>query len=154
MKKKIEHIRNSHNVSLLLYHVVCVAKYRKSVFTKAIDELIREIAIEIEDRYNIWFLEIWTDNNHIHFLIQSVPKYSPKDIVQKMKSIIAKEIFKRNRDVKKWLRGWEFWTDWYYVNTVWIHWSADVIMKYVENQWNKDYSIVHKWKIRQLSLFD
>ena len=100
-----KHIRKRHNVTMLLYHIVLVAKYRKSVFTEKVDETVRKVSIEIEERYEIKFLEIGADENHIHFLVQSVPMYSPQKIVQTIKSILAKEIFKNNPDVKKWLWG-------------------------------------------------
>jgi len=49
------------NVSVLLYHFVCPAKYRSVVFSKAVDITIKEICLEIEKRYDVHFLEIGTD---------------------------------------------------------------------------------------------
>ncbi len=43
---------------------------------------------------------------------------SPTDIVQTIKSITGKEIFKRHPEVKKILWGDEFWNSGYYINTV------------------------------------
>lgn len=40
-------IRKEHNVSLLLYHIVCPAKYRRAVFTPAVDEKLKEVCEEI-----------------------------------------------------------------------------------------------------------
>ena len=65
-------------------------------------------------RYEIVFLEIGTDSDHVHFLVQSVPMYSPKKIVQIIKSITAREIFKKCPLVKKQLWGGELWTDGYF----------------------------------------
>ncbi|HUI90705.1 MAG TPA: transposase, partial [Chitinivibrionales bacterium] len=42
-----EYIHKSHNVSVLLYHFVCPAKYRKVVFSKEVDNEIRNICLEI-----------------------------------------------------------------------------------------------------------
>jgi REP element-mobilizing transposase RayT len=53
-------------------------------------------------------LEIGTDKEHVHFLIQSVPTYSPTKIITKIKSITAKEIFKKHPEVKKKLWGGKF----------------------------------------------
>lgn len=64
------------------------------------------------------FVEIGTDDDHIHFLVQSVPKYSPAKIITIIKSITAKEVFKRHPEVKKELWGGEFWSDGYYVSSV------------------------------------
>ena len=92
-----ELVRKSHNVTVLIYHYVCSAKYRKTVFDPKVDEILKGICLEIEKRYEIKFLEIGTDKNHVHFLIQSVPMYSPTKIIQMVKSLTAREIFKNYR---------------------------------------------------------
>lgn len=96
-----ELIRKSHNVSLLMYHFVCVAKYRRLVITEEVDKVLRKICMEISKRYEIRFLEIGTESDHVHFLIQSVPTYSPMKIITKIKSITAREIFSKIPSVKK-----------------------------------------------------
>ena len=138
-----EYIHKSHNVSVIMYHLVLPAKYRKVVFEGRVDEELRDVCLEIEKRYEIKFLEIGTDKDHIHFLIQSVPKYSVTQIVTKIKSITAREIFRRCPEVKKILWGGEFWTDGYFVNTVSKHGNEHVIEKYIKDQ-GKQYKLLHK----------
>ena len=77
----------SHNVSVLLYHYVCPAKYRKVVIDQKVDGLLKDVCLEIAKRYQIEFIEIGTDKDHVHFLIQSVPTYSPTKIIQRVKSL-------------------------------------------------------------------
>lgn len=79
---------------------------------------MKEVCLEIANRYQIEFLEIGTDKDHVHFLVQSVPSYSPTKIITIIKSLTAKEVFAREPSVKKQLWGGEFWTDGYYVGTV------------------------------------
>ena len=74
----------------------------------------------------------------MHFLVQSVPMYSPKKVVQIIKSITAREIFERCSGVKKLLWGGQLWTDGSFVSTVGQHGSEDVIARYVKNQGNED----------------
>lgn len=50
-------------------------------------------------------MEIGTDKDNVHFLIQSVPMGSPTKIIQTLKSITAKEIFKRHPKIKLELWG-------------------------------------------------
>jgi REP element-mobilizing transposase RayT len=138
-----EYIHKSHNVSVIIYHLVLPAKYRKVVFEGRVDEELRDVCLEIEKRYEIKFLEIGTDKDHVHFLIQSVPKYSVTQIVTKIKSITAREIFRRCPEVKKILWGGEFWTDGYFVNTVSKHGNEHVIEKYIKDQ-GKQYKLLHK----------
>ena len=112
-------IRKSHNVPALLYHIVCPAKYRRVVFNEEVDKELKNVCLEISKRYEIVFLEIGTDKDHVHFLVQSVPTYSVTKIVQIIKSITAREIFKRVPQVKKKLWGGEFWSDGYFGFNSW-----------------------------------
>ena len=118
-----------------MYHIVCPAKYRRAVFTTEVEEYLKNVCLDIAKRYEIIFLEIGTDKDHVHFLIQSVPMYSPKKIVQTIKSITAKKIFAKFPSIKRTiLWGGEFWTDGYFVSTVGAHGNADMIANYVKNQ--------------------
>ena len=139
-----DNIHKSHNVSRLMYHFVFPAKYRRVVVDKEVDQVIKETCIEISKRYPIYFLEIGSDKDHVHFLIQSVPNYSPTQIARRVKSITAKEVFKRCPDVKKKLWGGEFWSDGFYVATVSEHGNEEIIANYVKNQgdeYNKLYRV-------------
>ena len=101
-------VRKRHNVSVILYHYVCPAKYRRVVIDKKVDEIIKKTCLEIAKRYEIRFIEIGTDEDHVHFLIQSIPRYSPTKIIQTVKSITAREVFRQAPEVKKELWGGEF----------------------------------------------
>ena len=149
---KSEYIHKSHNVSVLLYHYVCPAKYRRVVVSKVVDMTLKDVCLEIEKRYEVHFLEIGTDKNHVHFLIQSVPTKSPTQIIKMLKSITAREIFRIHPEVKTKLWGGEFWTDGYFVNTVSKFGNESTISKYVRGQGiEKDYTVLYKGK--QLALF-
>ncbi len=129
-----EYIHKSHNVTVLMYHLVFPAKYRRAVFDEVVDDELRKICMDIEKRYELKFLEIGTDKDHIHFLVQSVPMYSVKKIVQMIKSLTAREIFRRCPHVKKKLWGGEFWSDGYFTSTVGKHGDEAMIGKYVKGQ--------------------
>lgn len=132
-----EYMHKSHNVSKLMYHFVLPAKYRKVVIDEHVDNVIKETCDEIEKRYPIYFLEIGTDKDHVHFLIQSAPKYSPTQIVRILKSITAREVFAKCPEVKKKLWGGEFWSDGFYVATVSEYGNESVVANYVKNQGNE-----------------
>lgn len=149
---KSKYIDKSHNVSVLIYHIVCPAKYRKVVFSQDVDISLKDTCLEISKRYQIHFLEIGTDNNHVHFLLQSVPTYSPTKIVTIVKSITAKEIFRLHPKVKQQLWGGEFWTDGYFVNSVSKFGDESTISQYVKEQGvEKEYIMLHR--DGQLTLF-
>lgn len=147
-----EHINKSHNKTLLLYHVVLPLKYRRKVINEEIGLTLKSICLDISERYEINFLEIGHEPDHVHFLIQSVPKLSVTKIVTRLKSITAKELFRRHPEVKRQLWGGHFWTSGYYANTVGQYSNEEVIRKYVENQGKeKSYKRLH---VQQLKLFD
>lgn len=139
-----------HNVTVLLYHLVFPAKYRKAVFDERVDHELRNICLEIEKRYEVKFLEIGIDKDHVHFFIQSVPTYSVTSLVKMIKSLTAREIFKRCPHVKRQLWGGEFWSDSYYASTVGKHGDENLISKYVKDQ-GGEYLQLHQ--SQQLSLF-
>ena len=145
-----EYLHKSHNVTALIYHLVFPAKYRRAVFDSHVDEVLKEVCLEVERRFQVKFLEIGTDKDHVHFLVQSVPTYSVTRIVTLIKSLTAREIFKRCPQVKKKLWGGEFWTDGYFASTVGKHGDEHMIGKYVKNQGN-EYVKLHE--DRQISLF-
>lgn len=145
-----EYLHKSHNVTVLLYHLVFPAKYRRAGFDKEVDEALKEVCIEIEKRYQIQFVEIGTDKDHVHFLVQSVPTYSVTKVVTIIKSLSAREIFKRCPKVKKQLWGGEFWTDGYFGSTVGKHGDENTIGNYVKKQGNEYTKL---YQNRQLALF-
>ena len=150
--EKSDYIHKSHNVSVWVYHFVFPAKYRRVVFSSSVDHGLKEICIEISKRYQIHFLEIGTDENHVHFLLQSVPTYSPTKIVTRIKSITAREMLRKHSEVKTLLWGGEFWADGYFVNTVSKFGNEDTISKYViERGISQEYKVLHK--STQMDLF-
>ena len=145
-----EYIHKSHNVTVLMYHLVFPAKYRRAVIDAEVDRVVKEVCLEIEKRYQIKFLEIGTDKDHVHFLVESVPTYSVTKLVTMIKSITARKVFKMCPYVKKQLWGGEFWTDGYFASTVGKHGDEEMIGRYVQNQ-GKDYEKLHN--DHQLALF-
>ena len=99
-----DHKFKRHNKNLMMYHIVCPAKYRRVVFDESVDIVLKDVCLEIEKRYELRFLEIGTDKDHVHFLVQSVPMMLSQRIVQITKSITAREIFRQCPQVKKQLR--------------------------------------------------
>jgi putative transposase len=81
--------------------------------TDEVATTITNVYLDIEDKYDIKFIEIGTDVNHVHYLIQSVPKISLTQIITTIKSLTAKMVFKINPEVKQKLWGGEFWSDGY-----------------------------------------
>ena len=130
--------KSSHKVFKIKYHFVFCIKYRKNFFSdeKLANEL-KEICKNLEERFFLKFETIGFDENHVHFMVQSVPKYSPSKIFMVVKSISAIQLFEKFPDLKKELYGGEFWSDGGYVSTVGEGINADIIREYIKNQGRK-----------------
>lgn len=121
-------------------------KYRKAIWGQPDRERsLHTICQEIEERYEIKFEQLGIDTNHVHYVISAAPKFAPSAMVRVLKSITAREMFKRHSELKSELWGGELWTDAFYVATVGEHSSLDVIRAYVKKQGVKP---------DQLKLFD
>jgi putative transposase len=132
--------------------MVCAAKYRRIVFSEGIDQVLKTVGLDIAQRYELTFLEIGTDREHVHFLVQAVSSYSPTKIVQIIKSLTAREIFGRVPSLKKKLWGGEFWSDGSYIGTVGQHATETTIRTCVKTQGREnEYSPLH---LQQPRLFD
>ena len=145
-----EHIHKRHNRNLLLYHVVCPIKYRRKVLTEDSEKTLRDICEAISQRYEIRFVEIGADEDHVHFLVQTVPNMTPSVMVKIIKSITAKEMFKRHPEIRKILWGGKFWTSGFYINTVGQYGDEAMIRNYVKNQ-GREYQQIQRG---QPTLFD
>jgi putative transposase len=101
------------------YHFVTAVKYRKVLLNEKVEECIREAMKGISERYNIVIDEIGFDQDHIHIFCDAQPQYSPSHVLQVIKSITAKRVFKEFPKLKKEeLWGGEFWSDGKYIGTV------------------------------------
>ena len=146
-----EHINKSHNKTLLLYHIVFPTKYRRKVLHRGVAKTLKEICLGISERYEISFVEIGFEEDHIHFMVQGVPKMSIDEIVRTIKSITARMLFQKHPEVKKMLWGGSIWTSGYYANTVGQYANEEVIKNYVQNQ-GKQYKQIYRND--QLTLFE
>ncbi|MCB4757111.1 MAG: IS200/IS605 family transposase [Elusimicrobia bacterium] len=130
---------SEHNAYQIHYHFVTPVKYRKAIFGRPDrEQSLRDICNEIEERYSIEFEQIGIDKDHVHYLLSAAPKFSPSQVVRVLKSVVAREMFKRHPDLREELWGGELWTDGFFVATVGEGGNRDVIREYVRKQGNFD----------------
>jgi REP element-mobilizing transposase RayT len=109
------------------------------VISEEVDKRLKEVREEISKRYGIQFLETGTGGDHVRFLVQSVPAYSPTKIVTRIKGIIATEIFAKHPEVKKKLWGGEFWTGGHFISTVSKHGNEYLVTNHVKSQGTEEH---------------
>jgi putative transposase len=121
------------------YHLVIVMKYRKKILIK--DEYILylcKIIKEIGERYEYDIEEIGSDGDHVHVLLSAFPRDSPSKIMNVLKSISARAMFKRFPEIKKQLWGGSLWSEGGYIGTVGQAAGLEHMRKYVSKQGKKE----------------
>ena len=138
--------KSAHKIFKLKYHFVFCVKYRKDLFlVKKYLEKFTALCKGMEERYSMKFETIGFDENHVHFMLKSLSKYSPSQLFRIVKSVTAIQLFKSFPELKEEHWGGEFWSDGGYVGTVGEGINADIIRSYIKNQGRKG---------EQLKLFD
>ncbi len=104
--------KSAHKVFKIKYHFVFCIKYRKDLFlVEKYVNSIKEICLGMEKRYHMKLETIGFDEDHVHFMLRFVPKYSLSQLFQIIKSVTAIQLFKKHPDLKEELWGGEFWSD-------------------------------------------
>ena len=126
--------RTKHAVYDLKYHFVWIPKYRKKLLKGEVAEKVSEVFEKIAEEYGWEIEEMAIEEDHVHVFVQVPPKYGPSRVVQIMKSISAREVFKRQPELRKQLWAGEFWSDGYFVRSVGDKVTAEMIKKYIRYQ--------------------
>ncbi len=133
--------RTKHAVYDLKYHLVWIPKYRKNILSEEVSGYLKEVFQRIAEEYELRIDTMEIMEDHVHIFVEAPPRYSPAQVVQVMKSISAREAFKKFPKLRKQLWAGELWNDGYFVRSVGDRVTADVIRKYIEYQTHEDDSI-------------
>ena len=139
--------RTQHAVYDLKYHLVWIPKYSKNILSDEIAGYVKEVfeRIAAEYEFTIDTMEVMED--HVHVFVEAPPRYAPAQVAQIMKSISAREVFRKFPSLRKQLWAREFWSDGYFVRSVGDAVTSDIIRKYIEYQ-------THEPDVLQLSMFE
>ena len=141
---------SSHCVYQIRYHMVMCVKYRKQMLRrKEYQTTLVSVLREIGRRYDYEVEEIGTDGDHVHVFVGAAGRWSPSRVMQVLKSLSAREMFRVHPEIRKVLWGGEFWSDGGYIGTVGEGTTEEVVKKYIEQQGSPQ----EKASYRQLALF-
>ena len=139
--------RTKHAVYDLKYHLVWIPKYRKHILGGEVSGYLKEVFNQIAEEYGFTIDTMEVVEDHVHIFLEAPPRYSPAEIIQIMKSISGREMFKKYPELKKKLWAGELWNDGYFVRSVGDKVTADIIRKYIRYQSHED-------SPSQLTMFD
>ncbi len=139
--------RTKHAVYDLKYQPVWIPKYRKDVLSGEVSGYLKEVFQQISEEYEFRIDTMEVMEDHVHIFVEVPPRYSPAQAVQILKSVSAREVFKKFPKLRKQLWAGELWSDGYFVRSVGDKVTADIIRKYIEYQTHEENSL-------QLRMFD
>ena len=138
--------KSSHCAYDIHYHLVVVMKYRKRILVKDVYiDYLCHLVREIAERYEFEIEEVGSDGDHVHILVSAPPRYAPSRVMQIIKSITGRMMFKQFPELKKQLWGGELWSDGGFVGTIGQAAGLEHMKKYIKKQGSKDrnYSLKH-----------
>ena len=117
----------------LQYHIVWCVKYRHKILTPKIEKSLMEILNKISSDNEFTILEINTDLDHIHLLIDCKPQHYIPNIIKALKGVSARLLLKQYPELKKQLWGGHLWNPSYFVATVSEN-TEEQIRNYINSQ--------------------
>ncbi len=133
--------RTKHAVYDLKYHLVWIPKYRKNVLSGEVSGYLKEVLQQISEEYEFRIDTMEVMEDHVHIFVEVSPRYSPAQVVQILKSVSAREVFKKFPKLRKQLWAGELWSDGYFVRSVGDKVTTDIIRKYIEYQTHEEHSL-------------
>lgn len=126
-----EYRKTKTTVSLLNYHFVFCPRYRRKIFLDSkLEQRFKEMVHEICREIDINVVAIECDKDHTHMFLNALPKYSPKDIMAKIKGVTSRRLREEFKEISH-LES--LWTRSYFVSTA-GNVSSETIRRYVESQ--------------------
>ncbi len=123
-----------HTKYELKYHFVWCPKYRKMILKGNIGKYVAHVICEIAERYDFEVVELAVMPDHIHLFVSSAPENSPAHLLQVIKNITAREVFKRFPGIKRFLWGGALWERGYFVMSSGTGTTDEMIRQYIKDQ--------------------
>ena len=137
MKKKngCNYYTNRHSCFLLQYHIVLVTKYRHPVLTGNVKNAVYERINYVAENRGFNILELNSEPNHVHLLIEADPQTPPAELVNVIKTQTSRKARKLYGDTLLKKYDWKpyFWSDSYFIAPVSEN-TLDVVKNYIKNQ--------------------
>jgi putative transposase len=128
----------AHAVYDCEYHLVWTPKRRRPVLVGAVGERCGNLIREIGEAYDIEIEELHVAADHVHVYCSFPPRLSIAQVVTRLKSISAREIFRSFPDLRVRMYGGAFWEGGYFARTVGDSVTGAVIRRYIRQHADVD----------------
>jgi len=123
--------KERHSVSDLKIHLVCVTKYRRSIFIPDSLSVIEKSFREVGQKMDFQILEFNGEADHIHALIEFPPKLSISQMVNALKGVSSRRYGQAG--YPKPFGKDALWSPSYFVSSVGGA-PLEVLKQYIQNQ--------------------
>lgn len=131
MKNKIKYKSNNNIVYSCKYHIVWCPKYRRKVLVGDVEKRLKEIIEEVAKELKVEIIEMETDIDHIHILVDVDPQFGVMKFVKKAKGRSSRLLRQEFHHLTTRLPT--LWTNSSFISTVGGA-PLEVIKQYIENQ--------------------
>lgn len=128
--------RGGHSKYSLKVHLIFVTKYRKKIFNyKNIDEDVKQFFYDVSTKYHYKIIQMETDKDHIHILLEYNPNDKISEIVKYLKQYTTYMIWNKYSNVlsKFYWKRKNLWSDGYFACSI-GQVSQNIIEKYIATQ--------------------
>lgn len=128
--------RGGHSKYSLKVHLIFVTKYRKKIFKSSTMTIsIKCFLHDVAKKYEYSIIQIETDKDHVHILLEYSPKISVSDIVKQFKQYSTYQMWTYHKEYlsKYYWKQKILWSDGYFACSI-GRVSQEIIEKYIQNQ--------------------
>ena len=120
------------------YHLVWIPKYRRHVLGSRVrQEYLKWLLRRVATEYGFGIVEQEVMEDHVHLFVEAPPRHSPARLMNIIKSITAREMFKKFSELRGFMWSGKMWAAGYYVGTVGDKVTAEAVRRYIRDQKRK-----------------
>lgn len=128
--------RGGHTKYSLKVHLILVTKYRKRLFlNNKMSNDAKQFLYDCSKKYGFTILQIETDKDHVHILLEYAPQNNVSTIVKLLKQYSTYQMWKYhyNHLSKQYWKQKVLWSDGYFACSI-GQVSQTIIEKYIQSQ--------------------
>jgi putative transposase len=128
--------RGGHSKYSMKVHIIFVTKYRKKIFTPgSLADDIKRFLYNAAEKYGYTIIQMETNKDHVHILLEYSPKVSVSDIVKQLKQYSTFQMWQHYKEIlfKHYWKHKILWSDGHFACSI-GQVSQEIIEKYIQNQ--------------------